>query len=415
VKRKANILLVIPELGFGGAERSISNLSIEFSKKYNVFLCVFNNDLGIAFPFEGEFLELGVRGGENFIQKALFFGKRILRLRKFKKKHKIDLTLSFLEGADFINILSRISNEKIIISIRGSKSGDKEIKGFIGWIRRFLMVNLYQKADKIVSVSEGIRKELIVNYKIKEDKIITIYNFYNINELVEKSQELINEKYLKIFENKNILINAGRLHVQKNFMALIKVLSSLKNEGVDSKLVIIGDGLQRDILLEYARTENLKIYNCWYDKDINYDSDIFFLGYDPNPLKFIRHSTLFTFTSSWEGFPNSLAEAMIVGIPVLATDCPTGPREILAPFTEMNYNLSKSEYTEYGILMPMLINPIKEGKIQEWTNVIKDLIANESLRNSYTQKAKERASYFDKSNIVSQWLQLIEELTGNKN
>jgi glycosyltransferase involved in cell wall biosynthesis len=413
-EKKLNILLVIPELGFGGAQKSISNLSVEFSKKHNVFLCIFNNDMGIAFPFGGEILELDIRGGKNFFQKALFFGKRILQLKKFKKKHRIDLTLSFLEGADYINILSRINNEKIIISIRGSKSGDKEIKGFIGWIRRrVLMANLYKRADKIVSVSEGIRRELILNYEIKENKIITIYNFYDTKELVEKSNEAIPEKYSRIFENKNILINVGRLHVQKNFLGLIKVFSELKATGVNSKLVIIGDGPQRKLLLEFAQAENLVAYSCWDDQEINYDADIFFLGFDTNPLKFIRHSTLFTFTSSWEGFPNSLAEAMIVGIPVITTDCPTGPREILAPSTQMNYNLTKSEYTEYGVLMPMLIEPAKEEKITEWVKAINHLISNESLRNSLKDNAQDRTDCFEKSTVVSQWLTLIEELTEN--
>jgi glycosyltransferase involved in cell wall biosynthesis len=416
VKKKLNILLLIPELGFGGAQKSISNLSIEFSKEHNVFLCVFNNDLGIAFPFAGKMLELNVRGSKFFFQKALLFFKRISQLRKLKRQHKIDLSLSFLEGADYVNILSRIKNEKIIISIRGSKSGDKEIKGFLGWIRkRVLIANLYKRADKIVSVSEGIRKELIANYKIKQNKISTIYNFYDLNELVERSEELIEEKYLPIFKNKNILINFGRLHVQKNFLALIKIFSSLKMQGVDSRLVIIGDGPQKDILLEFARNENLKIYNCWDDKEVSHEHEIFFLGYDPNPLKYVRYSTLFTFTSSWEGFPNSLAEAMIVNIPVLASDCPTGPREILAPATNMNYNLSKAEYAEYGILMPMLNDPDKEEMLKEWTNIIKNLLDNEPVRNIYREKAKERAGFFDKSKIISQWLELIEDLTENKN
>jgi glycosyltransferase involved in cell wall biosynthesis len=415
VKRKLNILLLIPELGFGGAQKSISNLSIEFAKNHNVYLCVFNNDLGIAFPFAGEILELDVKGGKNFLQKGLFFWKRITQLKKFKKKHKIDLTLSFLEGADYINILSRIKNEKIIISIRGSKSGDKEIKGFLGWIRRrILMNNLYRKADRIVAVSEGIRKDLIENYKIKKDKIITIYNFYAINELVERSRERLDNKHLPIFEHKNILINFGRLHVQKNFLALIEIFSLLKKDGVDSKLVIIGDGLQKDALFEYAHNKGLNI-SSWEDKEIRYDADVFFLGYDANPLKFIPHSTIFTFTSSWEGFPNSLAEAMTVGIPVMAADCPTGPREILAPSTIMNNNpIKKSEFAEYGILMPMLIEPEKDERIKEWAKVIKDLLANESLRDSLKQKAQERAQYFDKVNLIAQWLELIETLVSNK-
>jgi glycosyltransferase involved in cell wall biosynthesis len=410
VKKKRNILLLIPELGFGGAQKSISNLSIEFSKLHNVFLCVFNNDFGTVFPVGGEILQLDVKGGKNFFQKALFFRKRILQLKKIKKENKIDVTISFLEGADYINILSRIKNEKIIISIRGSKSGDKEIKGLLGWIRRkILMYNLYKRADRIVAVSEGIRKELIENYRIKENKIITIYNFYNINKLTEKSKEQIDEKYLPIFENKNTLINYGRLHVQKNFPALIKILTSLKKDGVDVKLVIIGDGPEKDNLLEYARSKGLKIYSCWDNQEINYGSDIYFLGYDLNPLKFVRHSTLFTFTSSWEGFPNSLTEAMIVGIPVLAADCPTGPREILAPHTGINYTTFKSEYAEYGVLMPMLIDPEKEEKIQEWTKVIKHFLANESLRTSYKKKAQERAQYFEESNLILQWLKLIED------
>jgi glycosyltransferase involved in cell wall biosynthesis len=415
VKRKLNILLLIPELGFGGAQRSISNLSIEFSKRHNVYLCVFNNDLGIAFPFAGEILELDVRGGKNFLQKGLFFWKRITQLKKFKKKHKIDLTLSFLEGADYINILSRIEDEKIIISIRGSKSGDKEIKGFLGWIRRrILMNNLYRKADRIVAVSEGIRKDLIENYKIKKDKITTIYNFYSINELVDKSREQLEEKHLPIFQHKNILINFGRLHVQKNFLALIEIFSLLKKDGVDSRLVIIGDGLQKEALFEYAKNVSLKI-SRWEDKEISYDADVFFIGYHTNPLKFIPHSTLFTFTSSWEGFPNSLAEAMIVGIPIMAADCPTGPREILSPSTAMNNTLiKKSEFAEYGILMPMLIDPEKDEKTMEWVKVIKDLLANDSLRKSLKEKAQERAQYFDKANILTQWLELIETLVTDK-
>jgi glycosyltransferase involved in cell wall biosynthesis len=271
------------------------------------------------------------------------------------------------------------------------------------------MYNLYKRADRIVAVSEGIRKELIENYRIKENKIITIYNFYNINKLTEKSKEQIDEKYLPIFENKNTLINYGRLHVQKNFPALIKILTSLKKDGVDVKLVIIGDGPEKDNLLEYARSKGLKIYSCWDNQEINYGSDIYFLGYDLNPLKFVRHSTLFTFTSSWEGFPNSLTEAMIVGIPVLAADCPTGPREILAPHTGINYTTFKSEYAEYGVLMPMLIDPEKEEKIQEWTKVIKHFLANESLRTSYKKKAQERAQYFEESNLILQWLKLIED------
>lgn len=402
-KSPENILLVIPEMIMGGAARSLAKLSLELKNRYRVWIVVFNEAHEIPYTLGGELLSLDVFPGADWFSKLKAFYQRIIRLRAIKRKLKINISISFLEGADYINILSR-SEEKIFISIRGSKNADSDISGFSGWLRRrLLMPGLYKRADKVICVSHGIAEEMATCLKIDHSKIQTIYNFYDINSMFEGIDQKSIEPFDLLFPYTYIL-GAGRLHHQKNFKGLIEVFSHTKQLIPKLKLVILGNGSQKQLLADYAESLSLKVYSADSGKTFSPETDdVFLLGFQ-QPALFLKHATLFTLTSSWEGFPNVVIEALACGAMVVSTDCQTGPREILADRTSENKNASV-EFAKYGVLMPLINSP---EHIRIWSETINNIINDPRIPESYKALGKERVKDFSGDKIIDKWYNLIE-------
>ena len=402
---KSNILLIIPEYGYGGAQRVFSDLANALSADYNVIKVVFNRSRSEVYDSEGETVSIGVSAGYNIVTKAIKFLTRCWKLHRLKRKYNPKCTISHLEGANYVNILSFGPGAKILC-VHGSKLAyDSNRKGIINLIeRRILTPLLYRSATRIISVSKGIKNELTQSYGIKGKLISTFYNGVDIEGLVDLSRQPLSNEELALF-NKPTILFCGRLEPQKNPIALIEIYANLKRKD-EINLVILGDGSLKNIMIDRCESYNLN-YHDGLNNGNSQVGGIYFLGFCANPFNLMSRATLFILTSDFEGFPLSLCEALALGIPIISTDCATGTREILAPATDFKIYTKTPEQSRYGILMPLVTNL---NSVKTWAGEISSRIFDKNWLHTTQTLAKERATALSLTNFTENWLQVISEL-----
>jgi len=406
------VIFMIPHLGSGGAERVVVNLCNGLADYERVVL-IFENL--IKHKLEAQIISINSPATQSLFRKLLNFPVRYLKIKKLKEEIKPDFVVSLLEPANLFNVLTKISNQKTILSLRANYTATLREDPFFGKgitksiLKTFYTLafkTIYNRADLLVAVSKDVAEDLIKNYGINSNKVKVIYNPYPIDEIRELAKEPLGS-YEEVFKEP-ILITAGRLTKQKGQWYLLRVFKALKEKHKDLKLVILGEGELKEYLVKLSEELGLKTY-VWDRDRLSKDFDVYFLGFQKNPFKFIARSKLFVFPSLWEGFPNALVEAMACSVCVVSSDCRSGPREILAPNTDFNYQTKKPEFSEYGILMPVFEikyktanEPLEEREIM-WVKTIDKLLEDESLRKHYSEKAKQRAEDFRIENIVQEW------------
>lgn len=386
-----NIALIIYSLKGGGAERVASLLSKKLSEKYNIYLIVFNSD-DIAYEYNGKLIDLDIKSSNNIITKIKNIFLRVNAVKNIKKKYNIDTSISFLGSSNLINILSKI-NDKIIISIHSYKS--KRRNNF--YERLFnLTSKLYNKSDEIITVSEGIKEDLISNFNIKKEKIKVIYNPIDLD-IIQNQR----------FEDKDInmsypsIINMGRLNDAKGQWHLIRAFTKVLKDIPNAELYILGEGKLRPYLEKLIHDYNLK-------------ENVFLLGFKKEPFKYIKKSDLFVLTSLYEGFGNVLVEARASNIPIISTDCKSGPREILAPNTKSE-EIKSARFEEYGILVPVCDgekynstdNLTKEELILADT-IIKTL-KDKDLLYKYKEISDKNIEKYTLPVIIKEWEEVIDK------
>lgn len=172
----------------------------------------------------------------------------------------------------------------------------------------------YPWADAFIAVSEGVARDLSRVTGIPRERIATIYNPAVTPDLEEKARAPLDHPWYRPGQPP-VVLGVGRLVAQKDFPTLLRAFARLRARR-PVRLVILGDGKRRAGLV--ALSEQLGIAG-----------DVQFPGYMDNPFPYMAQSAAFVLSSAWEGFGNVLVEAMACGCPVVSTDCPSGPAEIL--------------------------------------------------------------------------------------
>lgn len=405
--KRRNVLLLVNQLHTGGAQKVVANLSLNLSDNYNVFLVIYNDTDRVVFDYSGELIKLSLPFAKNthlnsFYKRAVRFWSLIRQLRKIKQKHSIDVSISFMEASNIANLFSK-RKERLILSVRSYLSHEfadhPRLRIFKSFIKRW-----YNKADYTIVPSQLLKQDLVDNFGVPESKISIIYNFTDFQLVQKLSGENIPQHHEAIFKTGTVLINVGRLTNPKAQWLLIPVIAKLKKE-FNIKLMILGEGTLKEKIIETAHKAGLRIY-IEGESDVASinDNDIFLIGFIKNPFPYLQRSKIFIKSSIYEGFPNVIIEAMTCALPIISSDCESGPREILSPFSDISRITNKLEEGEYGILVPP-----GEKYPDAASEAVKALLTDPAKMNHYTIMSQKRSLDFGKKEIIANWMRIIDE------
>jgi glycosyltransferase involved in cell wall biosynthesis len=368
------LMIVIHSLRGGGSERTLINLLKGIDRNlFSVTLVLYERVFDFPPPDKVKFEILDIYGSKNIFKLTVGFILKIVKLARRIRKSKPDTILSFLSSTNVTVILAKFfSGMKCRVLLSEHNYPSVTIRNeMYGRITGIFMKKVYPKADKIIAVSEGVKRDLIDRFSIQEEKIQVIYNPVDVEEIERLSRDSVSHQWFT--KNEHIIISAGRLTKLKGYAYLIKAFSLVRKR-LPCRLLIVGEGEEREKLVRMAGRLNL-------------DSDIEFLGFQKNPFKYMVNSTVFVSSSLSEGFGNTIVEAMALGLPVIATDCPSGPSEIIRSGGN-------------GILVPV-------GDETLMAEAIVEVLSNNQLRRKLGEGAKIRASAFSIDRIKRYYSDLL--------
>ncbi len=392
-----NIALLLPTLNGGGAERVASELSKYFTQEgHHVFVFTgerTKND----YTFKGKIVKIPGRSNDfyynikwlNMICRIVSTAKRVKRL---KKDYNIDVTISFMEEINWINFLSK-GRDKVVTRICTILSARKrELRGIL--YSNFMVHLLYNRADRVVVLTECGKRDMVNVYGVSAEKITVISNPLSSFASSEEPEE--DWPY-----GEKTIICPLRIDEVKQQKLLVQCFQRVKKIIPEAKLLLVGKDVS-----DYAGEVKKLV------KQLHLEQDVVITGYKKNVQYYIKNSTGFILTSKGEGFSSAIIEALSIGTPVISTDCPGGPREILAPSMSKNHKIKSIEKVEYGILVPYIHEDAAPDRRVK--KMISDamilLLSDSNLRQEYAQKGKERSECYSIEIIGKRWDNLITGL-----
>ncbi|MDN4753734.1 glycosyltransferase [Porphyromonadaceae bacterium W3.11] len=372
MKRKISIFSV--SMGAGGAEKVISILLPILVDDYKVTLFLLYDDFHYSIPDNVEIITLFPNNNNSFIRRLFSVPIAFVKYGQYLKRNHIDASISFLFRPNIVSGMVALFNSrtKFIISERNYPSMEYKRGSHLGFIiSRFLLKLFYNRADILFSNSEYINKDLAKNFGIKIPMRV-IYNPIEITSIVHNPKKEVSK-----------IVTVGRFEKVKNHMLLFNVIKQMPHHS----LTIWGDGALRN---DY---EDMVI-------QLEIEGQVNLPGKTNDVLRVISRDDIFILSSDSEGFPNALLEAMSVGLPVIATNCLSGPLELLNDNEDVIIPQGGFYQAKFGVL-------VNTGDVEGLIKSINFLSDNYAKRMYYAKKSRERAVDYSLPTIYEQLKKII--------
>lgn len=360
----------------GGAERMVLNLLTSLNKNLFEPVLLLYQKRGVyldSLPRNIRIHGLGIDiYGGGFKKKLISL---VYNTIKIFKEENPDSVMSFTFFADMVTAISRffyLNRIKHFMSERTVLSRNIEsYRKNIGFFSKRLIFYLFNTSNSIIVSSEGQKDDLIKNFSVKGEKIKKISHGIDLKMVKMSATENVNHKWFK--EKTPVVISAGRLEKIKNFSMLLRAFSIVTKE-IKCRLVVLGEGKERKKLGYLAK--ELGLENC-----------VSFPGYQKNPFKYMKRSSVFVLPSLYESFGNVIIEAFACGVPVVSTDT-AGSSEIIVD-------------GETGVLVPV-------NDEVALANAVKEFLINNKKRERFIKNGYESVNAFSLDNYVRNYESLLQ-------
>jgi glycosyltransferase involved in cell wall biosynthesis len=383
MSRPVNILFLLPTFTFGGAERTSLNLLKGINKSEFRVSLVTSRALFQHFQHIDveKFIAVEDVGIDVWFSSLRRFMQDIKKTADLLKVENPDLAFGMMHYPSSLLVFAKHffhTKTKVIASPRGPSTEYLryfEQKFFRKTYLKGIFTFFCRYADGLIVASHGMKEECIKDFHAFPERVNVIPNSVDSEEIKKKAEE---GNDLNVPPDFCIISALGRLEKEKNFSFLLRAFSALRKKE-KTKLLIIGDGTERRNLERLSQ-------------ELNIEEDVVFVGFQSNPYKFIKMSDLYVHTCLFEGFANAIIEAMACGVPVIAINCPYGPKDII-------------NNGENGLLVPMN----DEGALVE---AMVKLFHDKRLRNNISETGAEKVMEFSLKGMVQKYESCFYSMLG---
>jgi glycosyltransferase involved in cell wall biosynthesis len=368
---EVKLALVINDSGGGGAEKVLTLLS-GYAASEGVMTRVYtlqpgNDSYELDPRVERVVLPTGRmnRGVGRILGLPLQAADLAHQLRKWQP----DVCVSFLPRSNIAHVMTRWfgSQHRLLISEHAPTRDAYPSDSISDRVMRSMIARFYPQADEVFTCSEGV-KEGLARFGVDRDRMRVVYNPISLSEIHRAASASVPGASR---DSTPTVITVGRLAHEKDHDTLLRAFAITRRR-LKARLVLVGQGPLREELKALAR-------------ELGISDSVVFAGWQENPFAWMANADLFVLSSRFEGFGNVVIEAMACGLPVVSTDCPSGPSEILAN-------------GEAGVLVPV-------ADVHAMADAICAVLEDDELREQLADKSQRRAPEFDISLIGRRYLE----------
>lgn len=383
---KKKLLFIVPSMVGGGVERCLLNLINALDhNRYKIDILAIKSggdlinqiptDVGYRYTWKKEWRLFGKRiPGSDRIFSLVYQKCPEKLLAKLFIKKDYDVVIDYW-GQEGLKLATGTKGKKIAF-IHFDMNTEGLQTAYFPYVSHKELKSAYASMDTIACVSKDSLDSMEKRFHFENPKLLSVKYNINLNDVIlSKAEEPLDESWEKFFSKKEgkILCAVGRLTWIKGYDRLIKICARLKEEGIAFKLLILGQGEEQENLEKLIDVHQLH-------------ENVILGGFHKNPYSFMKASDLFICSSHFEGFSTVVSEAVILGVPVLTTDC-TGAKEILGE-------------SEYGLVTGKDDESLYEG--------LKKILIDENLYQRYCNAVIKRQKFFDNHVRLKETEELFE-------